>query len=78
MASLGEGVRGPRVSTCLPRSPRTQLSLLQWAPPPSCSFPTLEKQKATESQCSTMRAGGTPRATAAFINRAPSRWMRTP
>lgn len=78
MASLGERVRGPRVSTCLPSSPRTQLSLLQWAPPPFCSFPTLEKQRDTESQCSTMQAGGTPRATAAFINRAPSRWTRTP
>ena len=78
VALLGEGVRGPRVSSCLPRSPRTQLSLLRWGPPPSCSFPTLEKQRDTESQCSMMRAGGTPRATAAFINRAPSRWTRTP
>lgn len=46
---------------------------------PQCEGqPTLERQKDTESQCSTRRAGGTRRATAAFISRAPSRWTRAP
>lgn len=61
---------GAQGSNCILRGAHTALPLE--------GRPTLEKQKDTESQCSTRRAGGTRRATAAFISRAPSRWTRAP